>query len=133
MTLKKNYLLAPTFFSLTPNEASDYRHNLFTVIHDIVFHGKGGFDWHTVYNMPIWLRNMTMKRISEFYEEQNKQMKSKGKGGRGHTTDDINEARNVLKKAQKQGGSPAQFRDHKGNKKTISIKVPSHVRKMSKK
>ena len=133
MTLKKNYLLAPTFFSLTPNEASDYRHNLFTEIHDIVFHGKGGFDWHTVYNMPIWLRNMTMKRISEFYEEQNKQMKSKVKGGRGHTTDDINEARNVLKKAQKQGGSPAQFRDHKGNKKTTSIKVPSHVRKMSKK
>ena len=88
--MKKDYLSAPTFFSLTPTEASEYRHNLFTIIHDIVFHGKGGYDWHTIYNMPIWLRNMTMKRISQFYEEQNKVMK--GKGSKGHSTDDINEA-----------------------------------------
>ena len=128
MTLKKNYLLAPTFFSLTPTEASSYRHNLFTTIHDIVFHGKGGYDWHTVYNMPIWLRNFTMKRISEFYEEQNKVMKGKGKGGT--TTNDINEARSILQKAQQQGGSPASL---KSNKKSTTVKVPSHVRRMSKK
>ena len=74
-----------------------------------------------------------MKRISDFYEEQNKQMKSKGKGGRGQSTDDINEARDILKKAQNQGGSPAQYKTNNPNKKTTNIQVPSHVRKMSKK
>tara|TARA_R100000805_G_C3602957_1_gene103511 strand:- start:546 stop:782 length:237 start_codon:yes stop_codon:yes gene_type:complete len=78
--------------------------------------------------MPIWLRNMTMKRISEFYEEQNKVMKGKGKGGT--TTNDINEARSILQKAQQQGGSPASL---KSNKKSTTVKVPSHVRRMSKK
>jgi len=50
-----------------------YRVNLFTQIHEIVFHGKGGFDFHTVYNMPIWLRKFTFQKMNEFYEEQNKQ------------------------------------------------------------
>mgnify|MGYP001478380181 CR=1 FL=1 len=45
----------------------------------------------------------------------------------------INEARNILKKAQKQGGSPAQYKNNQENRKKTSIKVPSHVRKMSKK
>ena len=43
-----------------------------------MFHGKGGFDYHTVYNMPIWLRNFTFNQISKFYEEQQKANK-KGK------------------------------------------------------
>ena len=33
------------------------------MIHDIVYYGKGGFDWTTIYEMPIWLRNFTYKRI----------------------------------------------------------------------
>lgn len=55
-----------TFFGLTPN----YRANLFKQIHEIVFHGNGGYDWHTIYSMPIWLRNFTFDRIKEFYDEQ---------------------------------------------------------------
>ena len=58
-----------TFFGLT----SEYRNNLFTQIHNIVFHGKGGYDWPTVYNMPIWLRNFTYQNIQEFYEAQKKE------------------------------------------------------------
>ncbi len=46
------------------------------MIHDIVYHGKGGFDWHTVYDMPIWLRRFTYKRISDFVEKQNKDNKA---------------------------------------------------------
>ena len=46
------------------------------MIHDIVYHGKGGFDWHTVYNMPIWLRKFTYKRIVDFVENKNEQQKS---------------------------------------------------------
>jgi len=56
-----------TFFGLTP----EYRQNLFSQIHEIVFHGNGGYDWHTLYNMPIWLRNFTFKKIEEWYEKQN--------------------------------------------------------------
>jgi len=48
-----------------------------------VFHGKGGYDYHTVYNMPVWLRNFTFQKINEFYEKEAEEMKkaSKGKGG----------------------------------------------------
>lgn len=45
--------------------------NLFTQIHEIVFYGKGGYDWDTVYNMPIWLRRFTYSKIKDFYKEKN--------------------------------------------------------------
>jgi hypothetical protein len=56
-----------TFFGLTP----EYRQNIFSQIHEIVFHGNGGYDWHTLYNMPIWLRNFTFRKIEEYYNKQN--------------------------------------------------------------
>ena len=59
------------FFGLT----RQYRVNLFTQIHEIVFHGKGGFDYDTVYNFPIWLRNFTFQKMNEHYEEEAKQYK----------------------------------------------------------
>ncbi len=61
-----------TFFGLTSDLASQARANLFTQIHEIVFHGNGGYDWETVYNMPIWLRRFTFKKLQEYYEQQNK-------------------------------------------------------------
>ena len=67
------------FFGLTP----EYRKALFSQIHEIVFHGKGGYDFTTVYDMPIWLRNFTFKKLEEWYEKekesnekQNKQLKA---------------------------------------------------------
>ena len=73
------YQLVLTFFGLTP----EYRSNLFSQIHEIVFHGKGGYDWHTIYNMPIWLRNFTFKKLQEYfkkeqevYDKQNKTLKN---------------------------------------------------------
>jgi len=45
-----------------------------------VFFGKGGYDWETVYNMPIWLRRFTFNNINEFYEkEQEEYNKALGK------------------------------------------------------
>ena len=35
-----------------------------------MFFGKGGYDWNTVYNMPIWLRNYTLKLLKEYYKQQ---------------------------------------------------------------
>ena len=63
------YLLGLTFFGLTP----EYRLSIFNQIHEIVFHGKGGYTWGTIYNMPIWLRNFTFNKINGFYNQQNKQ------------------------------------------------------------
>jgi hypothetical protein len=75
------YLYLLTFFGLTP----DYRLYLFSQIHEIIFHGKGGYDWDTIYNMPIWLRRFTFEKIKEFYDKEhaeiNKQqntLKNKG-------------------------------------------------------
>jgi len=39
-------------------------------MHEIVFHGKGGYDYETVYNMPIWLRNFTFQKMQEHYEKE---------------------------------------------------------------
>jgi len=55
-----------TFFGLT----QEYRPYLFSEIHEIVFHGNGGYDWDTVYNMPVWLRKFTFNKIKEYYIKQ---------------------------------------------------------------
>jgi hypothetical protein len=60
------YLFLLTFFGLT----REYRLYLFSQIHDIVFHGKGGYDWDTIYNMPVWLRRFTFEKIKEFYDKE---------------------------------------------------------------
>lgn len=59
-----------TFFGLTSDNAPQARASLFNQIHQIVFHGKGGYDWNTVYNMPIWLRRWTFNEIKKHYEEE---------------------------------------------------------------
>jgi hypothetical protein len=56
-----------TFFGLTLNTAPQVRVNLFTQIHEIVFHGNGGYDWHTIYNMPIWLRKFTFSKLRDYH------------------------------------------------------------------
>jgi len=63
----------------------EYRVSLFQQIHEIVFHGKGGYDYNTVYNMPIWLRKFTFNKILEFYEEENKAASSANKNSNSKT------------------------------------------------
>jgi hypothetical protein len=46
---------------------------LFNQIHEIVFYGQGGYDWNTIYNMPIWLRKFTFHKLQEHYEKKNNQ------------------------------------------------------------
>ena len=45
-----------------------------------MYHGNGGYDWHTVYNMPIWLRRFTIQSINEFNEKQVEEAKKSNKG-----------------------------------------------------
>ena len=47
---------------------------LFRQIHEIVFNGQGGYDWQTVYTMPIWLRRFTFETLKEHYEKQKEEM-----------------------------------------------------------
>ena len=76
------YPLGSRFFGLTPQ----YRVSLFSQIHEIVFHGNGGYDYDTIYNMPIWLRNFTFNKMREHYQKEADQMKkAQGKSG-GATT-----------------------------------------------
>ena len=71
------FLSASRFFGLT----SEYRKQLFSHIHEIVFYGKGGYDYYTVYNMPVWLRNFTFQKINEHYQKQKEAYdKSNSKG-----------------------------------------------------
>ena len=74
------------FFGLTSSEAAQYRLGLFSQIHEIVFHGKGGYDWNTIYNMPIWLRKFTFNKIKEFYE---KEAEANQKASKGSNTLDL--------------------------------------------
>ena len=70
-----------TFFGLTYDIAPEARNSLFRQIHQIVFHGNGGYDWHTIYNMPIWLRKFTFNEIQNHYDEEKKQMKNSNNKG----------------------------------------------------
>lgn len=39
----------------------------------MVFYGKGGYDWNTIFNMPIWLRKFVFSKIMEHYESEKNQ------------------------------------------------------------
>lgn len=71
-----------TFFGLTPNTASQQRINLFTQIHEIVFHGNGGYSWETIYNMPIWLRKFTFHRLQTYFTEQQEKVEEAQAGSK---------------------------------------------------
>ena len=68
------------FFGLNLENSQVYRKNLFTQIHNIVFHGNGGYDWFTIYNMPIWLRKFTFHEIDQYNKDQNKKQEAAAKG-----------------------------------------------------
>ena len=76
MSQRLTSLLVFSFFGLTPQ----YRNTLFTQIHDLVYHGGGGFIHSEVYNMPIWLRKFHINKISEYNQKQNEEMEQAKKG-----------------------------------------------------
>jgi hypothetical protein len=77
--------LGLAFFGLTFEIAPQARAAVFTQIHEICFHGKGGYDWNTVYNMPIWLRRFTFNKINEYYVEKNKQLEEQSNSNSSST------------------------------------------------
>jgi hypothetical protein len=63
--------------------APQIRKSIFKQIHEIVFHGQGGYDYATIYSMPLWLRKFTFHEIKTFYEE--KAASEKGAISKGQT------------------------------------------------
>ena len=53
--------------------------HLFTQIHEIIFHGNGGYDYDTVYNMPIWLRKFTFSKLRDHYAPKEEDVVEKSK------------------------------------------------------
>jgi hypothetical protein len=92
-----------TFFGLTLS----YRSNLFSQIHEILFYGQGGYDYDTVYHMPVWLRRFTYNKILEHYEKKN------------NTTNTVNDSIKSMKSV--------------GAVNSPKVNVPSYVTKASKK
>lgn len=64
------FQLILAFFGLTSNNSQQFRLSVFKQIHEIVFHGQGGYDWNTVYNMPLWLRKYTFHEIQQHYNKK---------------------------------------------------------------
>lgn len=90
------------FFGLNKHNIAQSRVNLFRQIHEIVYHGNGGYDWNTVYNMPIWLRRFTFQEIADFVEKQNNTNDSSSDGGNKTVIDKDGkvQAPDVLQQAQ---------------------------------
>jgi hypothetical protein len=58
--------LALAFFGLTPA----YRAVFMTEVHDLIYHGRGGFPYDTVYNMPIVYRRYHIQKIQEYLDKK---------------------------------------------------------------
>lgn len=99
------------FFGLTSDLIPQIRRNLFKQIHEIVFHGKGGYSWGDVYNMPIWLRRFTFKEIQDFYEKEQQEINKVNKKG----TSTLIDSSGKINKSQFANTSP----------KVPSFKTPS--------
>ncbi len=60
------YQLLLTFFGLS----KEHRKLLFDQIHQIVFHGQGGYSFTEVYELPIHLRKYIYHTLVEHYEKK---------------------------------------------------------------
>jgi len=63
---------------------------MFSQIHEIVFYGKGGYDWDTIYNMPIWLRRFTFEKIKEFYDKERERVEKQNNLLKNNSGNEVN-------------------------------------------
>lgn len=94
------------FFGLTPETSNQFKLALFNELHEIVFYGQGGYTWGDVYNLPIWLRNYTYKKIKEHYDKQAEIAKKSSSSSKPNTTTLVNPDGTVNKPAFNQASQP---------------------------
>ena len=58
--------LTPNFFGYKPEDAVSLHNQLF----EFVWMSDGRFDWNTVYNMPIYLRNFWIRKLNHKLAER---------------------------------------------------------------
>lgn len=87
------FLLLLRFFGLS----NEYRFQLFKVIHDICYYGNGGYDFLTVYNMPIWLRKLTFNFIAD---QRQKESDAYTKASKGKNNIDFADPKSAKQKLQ---------------------------------
>ena len=78
------------FFGLTPTSAKQHRIQFLTQIHEICFHGQGGYSWTEVYEMPLWLRKFVYQKVKEHYDKQAKQIEEAKQNKNSNTQNLIN-------------------------------------------
>lgn len=65
MSLEKNNIWSTEPYAyLFPGP--EYRSVFMTEVFELVYHGNGGFNWESVWNMPISHRKFSLKKINEF-------------------------------------------------------------------
>jgi hypothetical protein len=79
---------------------------LFTQIHEMIFYGNGGYDYETIYNMPIWLRKFTFSKIREHYNPDT-------------TEDVVSKSKDAMRKGAADGAAP-------------KVNVPTYITKANK-
>ena len=111
-----------TFFGLTLTNVAEFRLHLFNQIHQIVFHGKGGYDWNTIYNMPIWLRKYTFNEIKKYYDEEKEAYENASNKNTVIGTDGLVKDRSVFENQQTPQKSPKISKPGITPKKSVSYK-----------
>jgi hypothetical protein len=43
---------------------------VYNEVHDLVYHGGGGYSYSEVYNMPIYLRRYSITRINNYLKDK---------------------------------------------------------------
>jgi|TARA_R110000796_G_scaffold205143_2_gene321165 hypothetical protein len=93
-----------------------FRKNLFKQIHEIIFHGNGGYDYFTVYNMPLWLRKYTFSEIQKYYSEK-QEAENKAAQGQNSTSANIGDPIPAhMKKALQQTKPSSSYTTQKSKK-----------------
>ena len=55
-------------------------------IFTLCFHGRGGFTWEEVYNIPVWLRRFYLNKLVEAVKKENDEYERSSGGSGGSST-----------------------------------------------
>lgn len=66
--LLPGFNLDQNFFGLKAKDRPHLHSNLF----DMLWLGEGKWDWDTLYNMPIFLRNFFIKKLEKIFDDRAK-------------------------------------------------------------
>lgn len=71
--LLPGFNLDQTFFGFNPKDRIILHENIF----NLIWHGEGRWDWNTIYNMPIPIRTMWMKKVNAIIDAKIKNNNAK--------------------------------------------------------